>query len=65
MQVKEASTVGELKQALGVANYTATVNGEPQDNDYELQTGEFITLAAAVKGATCILRRQPIVALVK
>jgi hypothetical protein len=57
LALKQASTIAELKQLLGVQHYTATVNGEPQDNDYSLSEGEFVTLAAAVKGARVILRK--------
>lgn len=49
IQQKEADTVGKLADALGVSGYTATVNGEPVDNDYELQDYEFVSFAKPVK----------------
>ncbi len=47
---KEAATVGELKTQLGLTNYTASVNGDPVDDAYQLEDYEFVTLAQAVKG---------------
>jgi hypothetical protein len=48
----EASTVSELKQMLGgVSNHQATVNGEPQDDDFELSPFEFVVFTEKVKGA--------------
>lgn len=51
IQQKEADTVGELKEMLGVGSYQATVNGEPQDDDYELADYEFVAFATKTKGA--------------
>ena len=47
----EANTVGDVKRVMDAANYTATVNGEPADNSYELSDFEFVALAPSVKGA--------------
>ena len=47
----EAETVAEVKAQLQAAGYTATVNGEPEGDDYELADYEFVSLAPAVKGA--------------
>ena len=45
------NTVEEALQELGLeGNYTATVNGEPVDMDYELEDYEFISFSSAVKG---------------
>lgn len=49
IQEKQADTVGELAQALGLESYTAAVNGEPVDADYELQDYEFVSFAKPVK----------------
>lgn len=51
IQDLEAETVGEVKEQLKKANYTATVSGVPQDDDYELFDYDFVALAPAVKGA--------------
>jgi hypothetical protein len=45
-----ADTVAEVKTKMGAAGYTASVNGEPQDDGYELADYEFVSLAPAVKG---------------
>lgn len=50
-QQKEAITIAGLKEQMSLPNHAATVNGEPADNSYELSDYEFVTLAAAVKGA--------------
>ena len=47
----EANTVGEVKEQLSSPTYTATVNGEPEADDYQLEDYEFVSLAPAVKGA--------------
>lgn len=47
----EASSIAECKKIMDAANYTATVNGEPESDDYELSDFEFVALAPAVKGA--------------
>lgn len=44
------TTVGDVKGRLQVSNHTATVNGEPADDGYELSDYEFVTLSPAVKG---------------
>jgi hypothetical protein len=51
IQSKEADTVGELKAAMELTSYQATVNGEPEGDDYELSDYEFVSLAPKVKGA--------------
>ena len=49
---KEASTIADLKEQMNLeGNYQATVNGEPQDSDYELSDYEFVSFAKQVKGA--------------
>lgn len=47
----EAETVGDIKRQLSQPSYQATVNGEPEDDDYALVDYEFVSLAPAVKGA--------------
>lgn len=50
-QFANANTVRELKQAVNVNdNFTASVNGSPVENDYELEDDVFVTLAPPVKG---------------
>lgn len=43
-------TVKEIKQALGLGSYTATVNGESVDDDDDLPDFGYVSLAPAVKG---------------
>lgn len=50
-QQKEVVTLGELKRSMDAFGYTATVNGEPEGDDYVLSDYEFVSLAPAVKGA--------------
>jgi len=47
---ENASTIGELKSSLGLPSYSASVNRNPQDDSFELSDGDFVTLAASVKG---------------
>lgn len=48
---KEADTIAQLRAQLELDDsYQATVNGEPEDDDYELQDYEFVAFAAKVKG---------------
>lgn len=49
IQQIEADTVGDAQKQVGAANYTAAVNGEPADNDYELSDYEFVSFAKPVK----------------
>ena len=45
------STVSEIREKMSLAsNYIASVNGEPADDDYELEDGDFVTLSEKVKG---------------
>jgi len=48
----EADTVGELKTKLNLGNYTATINGEPAENDQDLEDYNFVVFSAAVKGGS-------------
>jgi hypothetical protein len=49
----EANDVAEAKKALGLpGNYTATVNGEPADDDTVLGDEDFVSLAPSVKGGS-------------
>ena len=42
-------TIGELAQSVGAEGFIATVNGEPVDNDYEVEDYEFVSFAKPVK----------------
>lgn len=42
--------VGDVKEEMSVASHTATVNGEPADDDFELEDYEFVSLSPSVKG---------------
>lgn len=44
-------TLGELKEDLGIATYTAMVNKESESNDYEVQEDDSILFTPPVKGA--------------
>lgn len=46
----DVHTVGDVTQKLGVSGYTATVNGDQQKADYQLEDGDFVSLSQAVKG---------------
>lgn len=47
-----ASTLGEVKSLMDALNHQATINGEVvTDDDFELESDAFITLAPKVKGA--------------
>ena len=45
-------TVADVKEELGVSSgtYSSSVNGEPADDDYELEDYENVTLSPSVKG---------------
>lgn len=46
----EAADVGDVKEQLNVATYTATVDGEPTDDSFELTDEQFVSLSPSVKG---------------
>jgi hypothetical protein len=46
----DVTTVGQVKEKMGVPTYTATVNGQPADNSTVLAEGNIVTLSQAVKG---------------
>lgn len=48
----KATTVGELKRALGFGTYTASVNKEAADDNYRLEDDDFVCLAPSVKGGS-------------
>jgi len=49
----DAESVADVKDQLGLAStYTATVNGEPADDDTFLSDEDFVSLAPAVKGGS-------------
>lgn len=50
LDLDEVTTVADVKAEMGVPNYSATVNGDPVDDDEELQVYDFITLSPSVKG---------------
>jgi molybdopterin converting factor small subunit len=43
-------TVKDVQSKLSVDGYTATVNGNTETADYQLEDGDFVSLAPAVKG---------------
>lgn len=48
----EANTVGELRSLMNLeSTYGATVNGEPEESDYELEDYQMVTFAQQTKGA--------------
>ena len=51
-EIKEYSvdTVGDLKKELKLDNYSANVNGEAQNDDFELSDAQLVTLSPNVKG---------------
>ncbi len=51
-QFDDISTVGELKRAMAVTGYSATVNGEPADDGLRLKDWQVVTLSPAVKGGS-------------
>lgn len=49
----DVETVGDLRKELKLERgYTATVNGEPADDDQDLNDYEFVSFAPAVKGGS-------------
>ena len=46
----DVETIGDVKARLSVTRHTATVNGEPAENDFELEDFEFVSLSPSVKG---------------
>lgn len=50
-EVEDVETIRELRKDLGLdKTYAATVNGEPEDDGYELKEDDFVVFAPAVKG---------------
>lgn len=49
IQQKEAEDIASLSKLVGAEGYIATVNGEPEESDYELSDFEFVSFAKAVK----------------
>ena len=51
-EIKEYSvdSIGELKEELGLSNYSANVNGTAQGNDFKLADAQLVTFAPSVKG---------------
>ena len=47
--LNEVGTVAAVKEALGVPEYTALVDGIPVEDSYELSDNQFVSLAAAAK----------------
>jgi len=48
--LEQMGTIADVKSRLQANNHTATVNGEPVEDDYELSDYEFVMLSPAVKG---------------
>lgn len=52
-QLKEysANTVSDLKDEMGLTgNYSAQINGEPADQEDDLEDHDFVTFTQSVKG---------------
>lgn len=49
-QRKEAETVGDLRDLMNLDGHKASVQGEPVDDDYELEDEDFVSFAPSVKG---------------
>lgn len=46
------NTVGDVRAKLGLsASYRASVQGEPQNDDFIVRAGEYVSFSEAVKGA--------------
>jgi hypothetical protein len=43
-------TIGDIKKALAVSSYTATLNGSPASDSDSVEDGDFVSLSQAVKG---------------
>ena len=52
IRMEGLATVGKVREELGLENHAATVNGDPQDDDFELSDEDFVSFAPAVKGGT-------------
>jgi len=46
---RSENTIGEIKEALGLQKYTASVNGEPADDDMEVGEFDVINLSVPAK----------------
>lgn len=42
-------TVADVKREMGAEGFQATVNGEPEGDDYQLENYQFVSLTKAVK----------------
>jgi len=50
-EIEDVEKVREVRKELGLdKTYTATVNGEPEDDDFELEDDNYVVFAPAVKG---------------
>lgn len=49
---KDASSIRGLQCEVDAKGYQAAVNGEPVDEDYELEDYEFVTFAKPVKAGS-------------
>jgi hypothetical protein len=45
-------SVRDVKRAMGVPTYTASVNGDQRDDSFALEDYAFVSLAAPVKGGS-------------
>ena len=45
----ECETLKCVKEQMSATGYTATVNGEPESDNYQLQNDDFVVLAQPVK----------------
>lgn len=44
------STVADVKKELSADGYVAQINGRPADDETQVRSGDFVTLAKAAKG---------------
>lgn len=50
--IDNANTVAEVRAQLGLsAGYKGAVDGEPVEDSFQLQNGNYVSFAEAVKGA--------------
>jgi hypothetical protein len=48
--ISDVNTIGDIKAALNLNNYTPTLNGESTSDSTPLEDFSYVTLAAPVKG---------------
>lgn len=51
LKYSDFSTIAEVKAEMNAEKYTATMNGDPVEDDDDVEVYSFISLAPSVKGA--------------